>query len=63
MVSEKLLGVIVDIDKTWKPHIDKLAQTISRNIALLRHTDSFLVASSILYSVHMVTYGSAALRG
>ncbi len=34
--SQKLMGVIVDKNLTWKFHIDKTAKTINYNIALLR---------------------------
>ncbi len=33
--SEKLLGVIIDKHLSWKHHIDKNAETLSKNIALL----------------------------
>ncbi len=40
--SEKLLGVIVDKYLTWKHHVDKTANTISKNIALLHRIKRYL---------------------
>jgi hypothetical protein len=40
--SEKLLGVKVDKYLTWKEHVNKTAQTIGRNIALLRRIKEYL---------------------
>ncbi len=40
--SEKLLGVIIDKHLSWKHHIDKTAQTLSKNIALLKRIHKYL---------------------
>ena len=42
VVSEKLLGVVIDNQLSWKTHIDKVAKTVSRNIALLRRIKKYL---------------------
>ncbi len=56
--SEKLLGVIVDRHLTWKPHIDKLAKTTSRNIALLRRIKKYLPHQTriIFYKSHIQSH-------
>ncbi len=40
--SEKLLGVIIDKHLSWKHHIDKNAETLSKNIALLKRIRKYL---------------------
>ncbi len=40
--SNKLLGVIIDKNLTWKFHIHKTAKSICRNIALLRRIRKYL---------------------
>ncbi len=42
MNSNKLFGVIIDKNFSWKFHIDKIAKSICRNIALLRRIRKFL---------------------
>jgi len=40
--SEKLLGVTIDKHLSWKIHIDNIASSLSKNIALLRRIKAYL---------------------
>ncbi len=42
VISEKLLGVIIDKHLSWKHHIDKTSKTLSKNIALLKRSRKYL---------------------
>ena len=47
----KILGVIIDENLTWKNHIDAISKTISRNIGILTKLKHY-VPEYILYSLY-----------
>jgi hypothetical protein len=48
--SEKLLGVTIDKHLSWKNHIDNVALSLSKNIALLRRIKGYLpLETRLLY--------------
>ncbi len=58
VISENLLGVIVDTHLPWKPHIDKLAKTISPKIVLQRRIKKYVPheTNHLLQISHSVTF-------
>ena len=40
--TQKLLGILIDSNLSWKPHIQKLELVVANNIALLRRIKQYL---------------------
>jgi hypothetical protein len=47
----KFLGVLIDENLTWKPHIDCVAKTLSRNIGIMNKLKHF-IPSRILHTLY-----------
>ena len=54
--KQKLLGVFIDENLLWTPHIDYLCATISTKISLLKHLSTYVPVKIILSRVHLSTY-------
>ena len=42
VANHKLLGMIIDEDLTYKVHVDKLCNKLSKRLGLLRHISPYL---------------------
>ena len=46
--SNKFLGIVVDDNLSWKPHVDKICKLMSRNIGIINRLKTQLPLNSLL---------------